>query len=364
MKVPFLDLRRGGEALDDALRATFDRVLRSGRYIMGPEVEAFEAACASYLGVAHAIGVSSGTDALLATFMAFDIGPGDEVIVPSYTFFATAGAVARLGATPVFVDISPTDFNASAETIGAAITTRTKLIVPVHLFGQCADMRGIAAVAGDIPIVEDAAQAIGADLHGVRAGGLGASACFSFFPAKNLGGFGDAGLITTDDETLAARIRRLRVHGSGPKYHHTMVGGNFRIDSLQAALLGVKLQHLERTTRLRREHAAAYREQLGDLVRVPVEVAGRRHVYNQFVVRTDRRDDLQASLREHGVGTAIYYPRALHQQPCFAGLESAPLPESERMCQECLALPVFPELTVRERDHVVETIRSFFAGRA
>ncbi len=361
MQVPFLDLRRGGPELDAALSAAFERVLKSGRYIMGPEVDAFESACAEYLGVAHAIGVSSGTDALLAVLMALEIGPGDEVIVPSYTFFATAGVVWRLGATPIFIDSDPSDFNVTAGGVRRAISERTKAIVPVHLFGQCADVPAIREVAGAIPVVEDAAQAIGAELHGRRAGGLGLAACFSFFPAKNLGALGDAGLITTDDDTLAERLRRLRVHGGKPKYHHGIVGGNFRIDALQAALLRVKLEHLEEATERRRAHAVYYREALAEFDGVaPRELSGRRHVYNQFVIQTPHRDAVRERLSAKGIGTAIYYPLPLHQQPCFASIQQRALPVCERLARETLALPIFPELRHDERDCVVGELRSAF----
>jgi len=365
MQVPFLDLRRAGPELDTALTAAFERVLKSGRYIMGPEVDAFEAKCAAFIGVKHAIGVSSGTDALLAVLMALEIGPGDEVIVPTYTFFATAGVVWRLGATPIFVDVDPRDFNVTAKNIAAALTERTKAIVPVHLFGQCADISAIEAVAGGIPVIEDAAQAIGSELRGTMAGALGLAGCFSFFPAKNLGALGDAGLITTNDDALAERIRRLRAHGSKPKYHHAIVGGNFRIDALQAALLNVKLDRLHEATERRRANARFYGEALTPYAGLaPTESADRRHVYNQYVIQTGERDRVQAHLRDRGVATAVYYPRPLHQQPCFASLEPGPLPVSERLARETLALPIFPELTSAERSHVAQVLREALGAPA
>ncbi|MCB9591654.1 MAG: DegT/DnrJ/EryC1/StrS family aminotransferase [Sandaracinaceae bacterium] len=359
MIVPLLDLRRTPE-LDEALTAAFARVLASGNYIQGPEVDAFERAIATSIGVEHAIGVSSGTDALLAVLMALDVGPGDEVIVPTYTFFATAGVVARLGATPVFVDSRPDDFAIDPEGVRASLGPRTKAIVPVHLFGQCADMSAILEVAGDVPVIEDAAQAIGARYHGRAAGTLARAACFSFFPAKNLGAFGDAGLVTTDDADLAARVRRIRVHGAEPKYVHHEVGGNFRLDALQAALLGVKLPHLEAATEARRAHAAFYDHAFAasPSIATPPELADRYHAYNQYVVAVEERDDVKAALAGLGVASAVYYPRPLHLQPCFAGLghRDGAFPVAERLSERLLALPVFPELTREELEHVAESL--------
>lgn len=358
MKVPFLDLRRAGPELDRELRAAFERVLESGVYILGPEVDSFERACAERLGVRHAIGVSSGTDALLVVLMALEVGPGDEVIVPTYTFFATAGVVARLGARPVFVDVREDDLCMDADAVAARLGPRTKAIVPVHLFGQCADVDGIARVAGDIPIVEDAAQAILARHEGRSAGRLGKAACFSFFPAKNLGALGDAGMVTTDDDELAAKVRRLRAHGAEPKYLHHVVGGNFRIDTLQAALLATKLSRLEAWTAQRRAHAAYYDRTLSDAgpLVTPRQLPGRYHVYNQYVIRVGERDRVRAELAARGVETMIYYPLPLHLQPCFAGMATEALPVAERLSREALALPVFPELRDDERAHVARSL--------
>lgn len=382
-KIPSLDLRRGGAELDEELVAAFRRVLESGRYVLGPEVEGFEAECAAYVGTKHAIGVSSGTDALLVALMALDVGPGDEVICPTYTFFATAGAIWRLGATPVFVDSRPRCFAFDPEAVAMRITKETKAIVAVHLFGQCAAMDRLRAVAGEVPVVEDAAQALGASWQGSRAGAMGALGCFSFFPSKNLGGFGDGGLVTTDDDALAARVRRLRVHGAEPKYFHAEVGGNFRLDALQAALLRVKLPRLDEAVRRRRAHARAYTEAFvergvgavaGGATCSP-RCAGRGtaqearvllppacdpgHTYNQYVVRIPgRRDAVREALAERGIGSAVYYPRPLHLQECFASLGHAPgdFPVAERLAEESLALPIFPELTAEERARVVDAV--------
>ncbi|MFK7990647.1 MAG: DegT/DnrJ/EryC1/StrS family aminotransferase [Sandaracinaceae bacterium] len=355
--IPTLDPRR--EGLDDALIDAFTRVLRSGRYINGPEVEAFEQEVAAWIGVPHAIGVSSGTDALLVALMALDIGPGDEVIVPAYTFFATAGAVARLGATPVFVD-SEWSGNLDPSAAAAAVTSNTKAIIPVHLFGRCADLPPLEALG--IPLVEDVAQAQGASSEGRPAGSVGRFGTFSFFPTKNLGGLGDGGLVTTTDDTLAGRARRIRAHGAQPKYVHHEVGGNFRLDALQAALLRVKLPGLSDRIAARRAIAARYDEALSDLpLTTPEPAAG--HTYNQYVVRIpEHRDRVRRHLHEAGVGTAVYYPSGLHQQACFAHLPACSLPVAEKLCRETLALPVFPELTEPEQARVVDALRGAFAS--
>lgn len=361
--IPLLDLTRD-DALLDELVATAERVIRSGRYILGPEVSSLEQECADYMGVDHAIGVSSGTDAILVALMALDVGPGDEVICPAYTFFATAGTIWRTGAKPVFVDIDPETFNMDPAAVAAARTDKTKAIVAVHLYGQCADMTALAEAAGDVPIVEDAAQAIGAEHDGKRAGALGTIGCFSFFPSKNLGALGDGGLVTCQDAALAERLRILRVHGGKPKYYHRQVGGNFRLDSLQAALLRVKLPRLDAAIAARQAAAARYAERLASVPGLSVpRVTEDRHVFHQYCLRVHggRRDELQAHLTAEGIGTAIYYPVPLHVQECFAELGYAPgdLPHSEHAASEALALPMFPDLRVDESERICDVITEF-----
>jgi dTDP-4-amino-4,6-dideoxygalactose transaminase len=325
------------------------------------------------LGVEHAIGVSSGTDALLAALMALGIGPGHDVICPTYSFFATGAGIARLGARPVFVDIDPVTFNVTAEAIAAAITPATRAVMPVHLFGLCADMPAIAnvAAAAGVPIVEDAAQAIGATIGDRQAGAFGAAACFSFFPSKNLGAFGDAGLVTTNDGALAHEIRLIRNHGMEPKYFHGRIGANFRIDALQAAVLRVKAPHLPAWTAARRRNAATYRALFQEFeltdVTLPVEPSGRTHIYNQFVIRVPRRDALRDFLTERHVGTEIYYPLPLHQQACFGnsefGIQNSELkslPNAEEAARSSLALPIYGELTADQQRYVVESIARFY----
>ena len=372
--IPFLDLNTLHAPLQDELRAAFDRVLASGQFIMGPEVARFEDHAASYLGAgAHALGVSSGTDALLVALMALGVGPGDEVITTPFSFFATAGAVDRLGATTVFVDIEPDSFNLDPAKVAAAITPQTKAIIAVHLFGRAADMGGLREVArtpaGEaIPIIEDAAQAIGAaDALGRKAGTLGTLGCFSFFPAKNLGAFGDGGLVSTTDAALAEKVAMLRLHGSKPKYTHHVVGGNFRLDALQAAILDVKLPHLDTWSAARRAHAARYDALLGDLaaVRTPPPGPG-THVYNQYVVRIEEgRDAVKVALAERGVPSVVYYPSPLHLQPCFdkLGYEKGDFPEAERACYEVLALPIGPTLGLERIERVATTLREVVATR-
>ncbi len=366
-RVPFFDRTRGDAAIEGELTAAFHRVVRSGRYVLGPEVEVFEGECARALGVRHAVGVSSGSDAVLAALMALRVGPGDEIICPAYTFFATAGAIARLGATPVFADSDPFTLLIDPASVAAGLSPRTRAIVAVHLFGRCADIDALRAIT-PLPIVEDAAQAFGAkDALGRSAGAIGEMGCFSFFPTKNLGGFGDGGLVTTGDDALAARLRTLRAHGAPEKNHHTEVGGNFRLDALQAALLRVTLPGVDAAIAARREHAAQYDRLLGeaclrDIVSPP---ADRAATYNQYVIRVlgaGVRDRLRTFLADEGVGTEVYYPVALHRQPCFAsrGLGVGSLPMAEAAARETLALPVFPELEAREVTLVVEKIKDFF----
>ncbi len=371
MPVPLLDLDAQYQPLRSELLAAIARVCDSQRFIGGPEVEALEQELAALLDVPHAIGVSSGTDALLMALMALEIGPGDEVITSTYSFVATAGAIARVGARPVLVDIDPDTFNLDPAAVGAAITPRTRAILPVHLFGQPADLEELLAAAGTIPVVEDAAQAIGAEYGGRPVGGWGNIGCFSFFPSKNLGAFGDAGLVTCADDQLAHRLRLLRNHGMEPKYHHHLVGGNFRLDALQAAVLRVKLPHLAAWSAARQRNAARYRALfhetgLDGLVQLPVEASDRTHIYNQFVIRVPDRDRLRAQLASEGIGTEVYYPVPFHLQPCFQGLGYAPgtFPAAEAAAASALALPIYPELTETQQATVVTAIHGFVAARA
>jgi len=364
MTVPLLDLKIQYAAIKPAMDAAVQRVIDSQYFILGPEVAGLEAEVAAYSGAAHGIGVASGTDALLVALMALGVGQGDEVITTPYTFFATAGVIARLGATPVFVDIDPETFNIDATLVGAAVTRRTRAIMPVHLYGRVADMDPLLATG--LPVVEDAAQAIGArDDLGRIAGSMGMAGCFSFFPSKNLGGFGDGGLVVTQDAALAERLRILRVHGMEPKYYHPFVGGNFRLDALQAAVLRVKLPHLDNWSAGRRRNATRYRSLLAEAgligtVVPPADVLG--HIYNQFVIRVPRRDELQAHLRAQGIGTEVYYPVPLHRQACFSELGYGPgsLPHAERAAAETLALPIYPELSDAQLDYVVDSIAEFY----
>lgn len=368
--VPLLDLKAQYATIRDEVRAAVDTVLESQQCILGPSVAECEAKLAPYCGCPHAITVSSGSDALLLSLMAEEIGAGDEVITTPYTFFATAGAVARLGAKPVFIDIDPKTYNIDPGQIEAKITKRTKAILPVHLYGQCADMDPIMAIADrhGLPVIEDACQAIGAEYKGRRAGSMGRYGCFSFFPSKNLGAAGDGGLITVTDADVAKKVRILRVHGSEPKYYHSMIGGNFRFDALQAVIVSVKLKYLDQWTAGRQSNAARYRRlfeaagltQSGS-VGLPYEVPGSRHIYNQFIIRVPQRDELSAFLREQKIGNEVYYPVPLHVQQCFAYLEHRPgdFPESEKAAKETLALPIYPELSDEQAEWVVECIRQF-----
>jgi dTDP-4-amino-4,6-dideoxygalactose transaminase len=363
--VPLLDLQAQYRPLRDQLLAAIARVCDSQRFIMGAEVEALEQELANYLGVAHAVTVSSGTDALLAAMMALGIGPGDEVVTSTYSFFASAGCVSRLGATPRLVDIDPVTYNIDPAAVRAALTPRTRAILPVHLYGLCADLDPMLSVAGEagIPVIEDACQAIGATYKGRQAGTIGHVGCFSFFPSKNLGGFGDGGLVTTNDEKLAHEIRLLRNHGAEPRYFHKRIGGNFRLDAIQAAVLRVKLPHLSSWTAGRRANADRYRrlfEQhgLASLVTLPVEPPGYFHIYNQFIVRVPDRNRVRAYLTAQGIGTEIYYPVPFHLQECFASLGYAggDFPEAEAAADSTLALPIYGELTEEQQDAVVRTL--------
>ena len=377
MHVPILDLTRQYSTIKAEIDAAVHRVLESGHFILGPEVEAFEEEIAQYLGVKHAIGVASGTDALLLSLKALNVGPGDGVIVPSFTFFATAGVVANLGATPIFVDIDPKTFNIDPEKLRELVTrhlspvTTIKAVIPVHLYGQPADMDEIMAIAEEhgLYVVEDAAQAIGAEYKGQKVGTIGHLGCFSFFPTKNLGAYGDGGLVVTNDEDVAERVRMLRVHGSKPKYYHHLVGTNSRLDALQAAILRAKLPHLDEWTAARQRLASRYNELLENIsgIEVPYRAPECTHIFHQYTIRVHdgRRDGLQKYLKEKGIDTQVYYPLPLHLQPCFRylGYKEGDLPESERVSQEVLSLPMFPELTEEEQDYVVHCIRAFFGMR-
>jgi dTDP-4-amino-4,6-dideoxygalactose transaminase len=372
LKVPLLDLQAQYTPIRDEILAAMTRVADSQRFIMGPEIDALESELAAMLGVSHALAVSSGTDAVLLALMAIGIGPGDEVVTPTYSFFATAGCVSRLGARPVLVDIDPDTYNVDPAAIARAITPRTKAIIPVHLFGLSADLDPILAIAdrAGIPVVEDAAQAIGAAYKSRIVGGIGAIGCFSFFPSKNLGAFGDAGLVTTNDAALAKRMRLLRTHGMEPRYYHQLVGANFRMDALQAAVLRVKAPHLAAWTDGRRANAARYRSLFRDaglegVVTLPIEPADRRHIFNQFVIRTAERDALKRHLDEQGIGNEIYYPVPFHLQPCFADLghRAGDFPHAERAAQETLAIPIYGELTADQQARVVSTIGEFAQRR-
>ncbi len=365
MRVPLLDLQGQYQPLRDELLAAIARVCDSQRFIGGPEVEALERELAKYVGVGHAIGVSSGTDALLVAMMALGIGPGDEVVTSTFSFFATAGCIVRLGATPRLVDIDPVTFNIDPDALDAAITPMTRAVIPVHLYGLCADMDPIVERArrDGIAIIEDAAQALGATYKGREAGSMGTIGCFSFFPSKNLGAFGDGGFITTNDKGLAHEISLLRNHGAEPKYFHKRVGGNFRLDALQAAVLRVKLPHLGQWSALRRRNAERYRRwfteaELTDTVVLPSWPDDRQHIFNQYVIRVPRRDDVRARLEQAGIGTEIYYPVPFHLQECFAplGYLRGAFPRAEAAAAEVLALPIYGELTDAQQRAVVDAI--------
>ena len=390
MRVPFLDLVAQLETTRPAVERALVDVVASGRYVGGPVLESFERAMADYVGAGHAVGVSSGTDALLVSLMALEVGPGDIVVTTPYSFFATAGAVVRLGATPAFVDIDPRTFNIDPAALGdwfehaSEQRARVRAIVPVHLFGQCADMAPILelAAAHGVPVIEDAAQALGARYPGAGGGGnvnpesgggragrpagaMGTLGCFSFYPAKNLGAMGEAGLVVTPDTGLAERVRRLRNHGAHPAYRHAMVGGNFRLDTLQAAVLSAKLPYLDRWNEQRRARAAYYGDHLAVAgVELPAAAWGRDSpTWQQYVVRVpERRDGLRAHLAARQIDTMVYYPVPLHRQACFRdlGYEPGAFPNSEDAAARSLALPIYPELTPAMQDHVMEEIAAFF----
>lgn len=370
MKVPTLDLHAQFRSIEPEVRSAIERVLASQHFILGPEGEALEREIASYSGCAHAVGVSSGTDAILIGLMALGVGQGDEVVTSPYTFVATATCIARLGARAVFVDIDPDTYAMDATRLAQALTPRTKAIVPVHLFGQMADMRAIHAIARErrVPVLEDAAQAIGARREGSPTGRGSEGATLSFFPSKNLGCMGDGGMVITDDADFAKRVRLLRNQGQQPKYTSQIVGGNFRLDELQAAILRAKLPHLDAWTDARTRHATRYRDAFATkridpaTLAMPREGADVRHVYNQFVVRTPRRDALRAHLEAQGIATAVYYPVPMHLQPCFRSLghKEGDFPESERAARETVALPLYPELDSATIDRIVDHVASFF----
>ncbi|PYM36920.1 MAG: transcriptional regulator [Candidatus Rokuibacteriota bacterium] len=386
LAVPLLDLQAQYRAIEPEVMEALGDVCARQQFILGPRVAELETAIADYSGCRHGVGISSGTDALLAALMALEVGPGDEVITTAFSFFATAGTVARLGARPLFADIDPTTYNLSPASVEDLIRTQcetragrlvnrktggpVKALMPVHLFGQLAEMDTLMELARrhGLRVIEDAAQAIGAEYPGRRrAGSIGDIGCFSFFPSKNLGAFGDAGMCVTNDPALAERLKILRVHGSKPKYHHLVVGGNFRLDEVQAAVLLVKLKHLDGWTGRRQANARVYQTafeeaRLADHLGTPRVPAGYRHIFNQYVVRAERRDDLREHLRRAEIGTEIYYPVPLHLQECFASLGGKPedCPVSVRAAKETLALPIYPELTEDQQRHVVRTIAEFY----
>ncbi len=376
MHVPLLDLKRQYAPLKEQFLREIEEVADSQALILGPKTDQLERAIEQYSGVKHAIGVSSGTDAQLILLMALGIGPGDAVITTPYTFFATAGCIARLGARPVFADIDPDTYNLRYETVNAALAenANVKAIIPVHLFGCCADMEELLSVANrfGVPVLEDAAQAIGAEHPLGKAGAIGAAGWYSFYPTKNLGAFGDAGMVVCQDDALAAKMRALRNHGMEPRYYHQYIGGNFRIDAMQSAVLNVKLPHLDTWSAGRRERAAFYRtefahhglDQVLHLPREPWAGMGlpNHHIYNQFIIRAPRREELRKHLQANNIGTEIYYPLPLHLQECFRylGYREGDFPESERAAKETLALPIYPELTQEEQQYVVDKIVEFY----
>jgi len=364
MKVPMLDLAAQFRTVEDEVRTAIERVLSTHAYVLGPEVEALEARIAALAGVKHGIGVSSGSDALVAALMALDIGPGDEVIVPVFTFFATAASVARVGARPVFVDILSNTFNIDPDAVAAAVTRRTRAIMPVHLYGQCAEMDRLMAVADrhGLAVIEDAAQAIGAAYRDRPAGSFGAAAALSFYPTKNLSALGEAGMVLTNDDALAATLRIVRHQGQTSTYEHGRIGANFRISAIQAAVLRAKLGRLGEWNDARRRHAARYDDALRDTCVTPPPVhEDCRHVYHQYTVRCPRRDALQAHLAAANIDSKIFYPIPLHLQPCFRdlGYHKGAFPVAERAADEVLSLPIFPEMTSQQQEHVIEAVRQF-----
>ena len=374
--IPLVDLKKQYQSIKTEIDEAIQSVLDSQQFILGSEVSEFEKEISIYCNVKYAIGVSSGSDALLVALMALGIKPGDEVITSSYSFFATAGAIARLGAKPIFVDIEPKSYNIDPNKIEELITSRTKAIIPVHLYGQMANMDEISKIANEnsIDLIEDAAQSIGSDINGLTAGSFGKMGCFSFFPTKNLGAYGDGGLITTNDEQIATKLFSLRNHGFSKKYHSEILGGNFRLDSIQAAILRVKLRHLNKWISARQGNASIYKKFFGNQknsatkqniskIRMPIEAPGYKHVYNQFIVRVANRDELYKYLKNNHIGSEIYYPIPLHQQPCFNANDQANknLVQSELAAKETIALPIYPEMTEAMIKKVVTTISQFYS---
>ena len=366
MKVDLLDLTTQYHMLQNEIDKAIKDVLESGHFIMGPNVKKLEEEIAEYSGVKHAIAVANGTDALMLTLRALNIKEGDEVITSPYTFFASAETTSVLGATPVFADIDPKTQNIDPKSIEEKITAKTKAIIPIHIFGQMSDMDAIMAIAEkhNLYVIEDACQAIGAEFKGKKAGSIGIAGTYSFFPTKNLGGYGDGGMIVTKDDELAANLRLLRAHGSNKKYHHSVIGYNSRLDELQAAILRVKFKHLDRWSELRKQHAHYYNELLQDQkVILPFEDSNCKHVFHQYVIRVEDRDGLENYLKENGVSTAVYYPLAVHLQEVYKdlGYKVGDLPVAEKSCESSLALPMFPELTKEQQKYVVEKIKEYLA---
>lgn len=368
MKIQMLDLSEQYQSLKDEILTTLDDVMSSSQFILGSHVKTLETDIATYSNVAHGIGVGNGSDAIHIALQAAGISPGDEVITTAFTFFATGGAIVRAGATPVYVDIDPITFNIDPAKIEAAITEKTKAIIPVHLYGQMADMESIMKIANryNLVVVEDAAQAIGSKQNGKTVGELGTAATYSFFPTKNLGAYGDGGMIVTNNDDLAEKSRVIRVHGSKPKYYHHVLGYNSRLDEMQAAILNVKFPHLDKWSEQRRACAAIYtellNEKLSDVIQTPVEVEGNHHVFHQYTLRVPKRDELQTYLKEQGVASMIYYPLPLHVQPVFEnlGYKEGDLPETDKAAKEAISLPMYPELKREDQEFVVEKIIEFY----
>lgn len=368
MKVPMLDLTEQFQNLKGDIMPALEEVMSSAQFILGKNVKKLESDVAEYSHASHGIGVANGSDALHISLLGCGVEQGDEVICPAFTFFATAGAIARIGAKPVFVDIDEKTYNIDPKKVKEAVTDKTKAIIPVHLYGQMAEMDALKEIADEhnLAIVEDAAQAIGSEYKGKKVGELGTTATYSFFPTKNLGAYGDAGMIITSDEEIAEKMRVIRVHGSKPKYYHHVLGYNSRLDELQAAILNVKFAHLNDWSKQRRENASVYTEllqkKLGDHVVTPYVEEHNYHIFHQYTIRVSKRDELQSFLKEHGVASMVYYPKALHLQPVFSelGYNEGDLPVTEKACDEVISLPMFPELTREQQEYVVEKIQEFY----